>query len=417
MVAIAYPSFTRADNSKAAVLPTGGDLSLDERKSVTIEIRARLRESGHRLARQKDVRQAASSVGKEEDYSKGQLTAIARAVQAAIVVAPMIRSSSTGPIQLTLRKLDVHTSDLVELTATIPTPGVEGLTRDQARPAVAACVAAAIGASPRPEYGPFPPVRRPGDNHPPAAAVKKDDKDGWGRWDHSGIFVDGGFVLAWCYGDSLCKNAELGFGGRLRVGFRMNSILAVSITGAVAAHEVPTSGEIEKLLSIERAFVWTGVYGGFRYHPIKKFPLDPFIGFDMGWTWFIYTESRDIGDLPIDEIPAEYLPSDISTYLRKRTSLVLDGFSVVPQAGLRFFFTPNIALGVSAEWVLTYWRSVCARVSEPTAEGMSNSGKKCAPTGNLEPLERIDPELKDSLTKRKGLPKIVTLEFELNCIF
>ncbi|MCP4675856.1 MAG: porin family protein [Deltaproteobacteria bacterium] len=402
------------------MLPAKGSVSSAERKSATIEIRTQLRKHGYRLAVQRDVRKVVARA-ETKTQSRDRLETIARGVQAVLVLEPVVETSSSGTV-LQIVALDLGDGAQKGVECDLPRPGPDGLTRDQIRPATAACVAALLGAEPISKYDPLPPVTalelNESDSSRPAEDLDlPEDESKWGRWDHTGFFIDGGFALAWCLGDGLCSGANPGYGGRLKAGYRFSSIMAVYLSGVVAAHEVPRSDRIEKVVLTESAFVWSGVYVGFRYHPAKRFFVDPFVGFDMGWTWMVYKESRPMGEQFEDGIPAELLPSDLASYLNKQTTLVADGFSVVPQIGLRFFFSPNIAIGTSVEWFLVYWRDVCATVQEPGARGIAYSGKECTSITEIQKTEHVDVEIKEKLTERSDWPKFFSLQFELVGVF
>jgi hypothetical protein len=350
----------RADpqRPRAAVLPTQGPLSPESRKTITIQFRSRIRERGYLLARQREVREAAARAGVEGPPTVEQLARIGREVDAGIVFSPLLAGQPGEGLRIELMGLRSPATALGPISERLAPADGPGLDLDEVEQAVDSLVERLL--EPFPAVPVEQEVDLTSDQHDPPEQMKDYRGKLLDEYDHEGFMADLGFVLAFCQGETMCHESPPGYGARLRLGYRIRSVAAISVSGIVAGHELPMTTDLEDWQRANRSFVWAGVHGGFRIHPINRHWFDPFIGLDMGWTWMFYTEKatppEDTEDCGLTIMGIPKCSSETSQI---RNAVTLEGFTFTPQLGLRFFITRNVSLGVIAEWLLPVWREVC----------------------------------------------------------
>ncbi|MCU0661189.1 MAG: hypothetical protein MUC50_02565 [Myxococcota bacterium] len=412
-------------------MPSRGDISEEEGKALTSEMRAQLRWFEFALGNQQPVREAAQRIAPSGLPSASQLAEIALSVQADVIFATVVIASEPA---VHVVGFDLRRGAHRGVSATLPKAPAGGYTRELLRTPLHACLVALTKKTGNADLGALPSVRRvdlsgigPGEATPaidpyaspsptpapvtePAAPVAPLPDDRWKKWKHEGFFMDLGFVLSYAFGDTLCRDSEKGLGGRLRAGYRFFEMLALSLSASGAAHEIPT-GSIEGLAQTERFFFWAGVFGGLRFHPVRKFMLDPFVGLDLGWTWMMHFSKvpEETTDL---EIPSEY-QDDYDKWAGTRVTMTLQGFTLVPQAGLRLFLAPSFALGLTVEWQIPFYKRACVTLTETSTSGLQG-GEKCGDPGTADVLVQ---DIGYDLTKSSELPKYLTMEFGLAFVF
>ncbi|MDD5307534.1 MAG: hypothetical protein PHU25_09475 [Deltaproteobacteria bacterium] len=409
-----------ADNavSTAAVLPARGIGDAADLHKITSGVRAALRERGIALTLQAETRNAAVALGVSGRPTAEQFRLIAARLGVDMVVDPQLTRGMEGGTHLELigyRTARGNTRGCSAPVAAAP-PGSPA----DLGPPVRACLSAIFEEPPAPG---LPPVRMLALWTQPAQEEKdtgqrrpvkmKDDGEGapfWAEFDHTGVFADLGFIMSFCQGNTLCKNIDMGYGGRLRVGYRISSYVAVSISAAGGAFEVPKSTDMQTLATVDRTFAFWGVYPGLRYHPVNRFFLDPFIGVDLGWSWLAFAQKEQD---PNQGAPSgtSNLPVDVSSYTGKRYVGSMNGFTVAPQAGLRIFPIRNFAVGIVGEWMIPIWNTVCSRTYALVGAQSTNSGEKCMDVdkaGDLKP---------DGLGNLKELPEFINIEVNVVFVF
>jgi hypothetical protein len=403
------PAFAQAQDQRptAAILPTQGPLSRESLKAVTIEFRARVREQGYRLARQQDVREAAARAGVDGPPTVSQLAQIGQEVGAAIVFSPLVAGRPGEQLRIELLALRAPDTALGPLSEELDSIDGRAIDIDAVETAVASLVEQLL------EPFPAQPVSREVDLEGDAHDQPQQMKDYRGKltdeYDHEGFFIDLGFMLAFCQGKTMCHDVNPGYGGRLRLGYRIKAHFGVSLTGIVAGHNVPFT--YEEVVRTDRAFVWTGVYGGMRYYPLNRHWFDPFIGLDMGWTWILYTELVT----GTGEGEMTYMGLELDELTEQRNNLSLNGFTFNPQIGVRFFVTRNVSLGVVLNFVLPIWREACNKFTAWELGEKISSGDKCVDIENADSefLQTEYGELKD----RGELPWFLDLDIDLAFTF
>jgi hypothetical protein len=342
----------------AAVLPTEGPLSPESRKTITIEFRARVREHGYRLARQRDVREAAARAGIDGPPTVEQMARVGRDVGASMVFSPLVAGAPGQPLRIELMGLRAPDTALGPISERLASETGAGLDLDEVEQAVGSLVERLL--EPFPAVVVAQEVDLAADDHESPEQMKDYRGKLLDEYDHEGFMADLGFVLAFCRGETMCHESPPGYGARLRLGYRILSIVAVSVSGIVAGHELPMTTDLEDWARADRSFVWAGVHGGFRIHPVNRHWFDPFVGLDMGWTWMFYTEKA----LPPEDeedcgLTVMGIPKCSAETAEVRNAVTLEGFTFTPQVGMRFFITRNVSLGVIAEWLVPLWREVC----------------------------------------------------------
>lgn len=418
----------------AAVVPARGDLNEDESKALTSEVRAQLRGFDFVLGTQQPVREAAERIAPSGLPSASQLAEIALSVQAEVIFAVLVVAAEPS---LQVVGFDLRRGAHRGVAASLPQPPAGGYTKEIFRAPLHACFVALTKKPADPAVGLLPEVRRldlsglgPGVTQPeidpyaaPAATVTAQPElpatpaadDRWKKWNHEGFFMDLGFVLSYAFGDTLCRDAEKGLGGRFRVGYRFFEMFALSLSASGAAHEIP-KGSIQDMASVDRFFFWAGVFGGLRFHPVRKFVIDPFIGLDLGWTWMMHFSKVADGELPDISALSPEEQQKLQDLMGKRITLTMQGFTLVPQAGLRIFLAPGFALGVAVEWQIPFYSRVCASATTATVEnqGVTTLEEKC---GDPATAGVLTEDIGYDLTKSSELPKFLTAEFGLSFVF
>jgi len=255
-----------------------------------------------------------------------------------------------------------------------------------------------------------PPVATEPEPSPRLITEPQEDPPFWAEWDHAGIFADLGFILSWCQGETLCIDDALGYGGRLRVGYRISSYFALSVSGAAAAFQPPTSTDAQALAQVDTTAVWFGIFPGLRYHPVNHFLLDPFIGVDLGWVWNYYIESAQLELAPGVDIPVD-IQAAYGDLLKTRTMVTMNAFAFVPQVGLRLFLSRGAAIGVLVEYMIPLWDEVCSQVYTSVPDQSVDSPEQCRP---VEEAGSLQPE---GLDKASELPRHLNLEIDLAFLF
>jgi len=410
-VASLCPAAAAAERTRptAAVLPAQGPLSPESLKAITIEFRARVREHGYRLVRQQEVRDAALRAGVDGPPTVTQLAAIGREVGASVVFSPLVAGRAGEGLRIELLALRAPDTALGPLSEALESSDGVAIDIDAVEHAVASLVERLL------EPYPAEPLAREVDLADDQHDQPKKMKDYRGNlldeYDHEGFFADLGFMLTFCQGDTMCRDVNPGYGGRLRLGYRIRAHFALSLSGIIAGHNVPFTAE--ELIRTDRAFIWTGVYGGMRYHFVNKHWFDPFIGLDLGWTWILYTEL--VSGASKDGDDYTYMGLPIDEYTEQRNNLSLNGFTLNPQIGMRFFVTRNVALGVVLNFVAPVWREACNKFTKWELGEEIDSGDTCKPIdeADTEFLQMEHGELKD----RSELPWFLDLEIDLAFTF
>jgi hypothetical protein len=411
----------------AAVLPTTGELPPEVRRALTIELRRGLARRGYRLAAQQRVRKLAAGAPAERLPDALELDRIGRILGADIVLAARVEPGSgdrfsvvagavrpgavvLGPIRASLRLAGSSPSS-TELVG-----AAEGLLlalfADRGRAVVADGTAGPAPPVDEPEKQPADleryveePARQPVD-------IERHDEGEWHDANHEGLFGDLSFLFSWCSGDLLCAATGTGYGGRLRLGWRIASYLAVSATAVLAGHSLPTSTDLEALVRTERMLLWYGFHGGLRGHPINRSWFDPFFGIDLGWTRLYYIE-KVLSDA--DDCLTDYMGMDLCEYATVRNSLRMDGFTVTPQLGINFFVTQSVALGIVAEFLVPLWSRAC---NEVTRSSLGEAAKKDRACVDIEDADEDFLALEHgTLDGEDELPWHFDLELHLSFVF
>lgn len=209
----------------------------------------------------------------------------------------------------------------------------------------------------------------------------------------------------------MCRDVNPGYGGRLRLGYRIMAHFGVSVSGIIVGHNVPMTTDAATIARTDRAFIWTGVYGGARYYPLNKHWFDPFVGIDLGWSWILYTELVT----GTGEGEMTYMGLEIDQFYERRNNLSLNGFTLTPQIGVRFFVTRNVSLGLVLNWLIPVWREACTEFTEWELGEKISSGDRCVDIEDADSsfLEMEHGELSD----RRELPWFLDLEIDLAFTF
>ena len=256
------------------------------------------------------------------------------------------------------------------------------------------------------------PPAPPSDNAVDEAPSKKGK---WDKWYHRGIFGEFGFVMSWCRKNGLCAGPHNGFGMRLRIGIRIQSMVAISISGIVADHKLPLTTNAKELLDVKRAFLFGGVFAGVRFHPIKRFFVDPFIGFDVGHLWLIYASNKELEQPSTATYTSSLIENSLEQVYVRRETVTLKGMTVVPEMGVNFFVAPPLAIGFHLQWLIPFWRKACADVYSPSE--VVNSDKVCAKVDKISSTEEMDESLRETLSKKDNLPRFFSIELDLTLLF
>ncbi|HUT79244.1 MAG TPA: hypothetical protein VM285_16210 [Polyangia bacterium] len=361
----------------AAVLPATGELPPGVRRALTIELRRGLAARGYSLVIQERVREVAAKMAGERLPGALDLSRAGEILGADLVIAPRVEREPGPGVNHALTGIGVRSGGGFLGPSRVPLPTAGGpLSReDLARSAeqlLLALLSVQNGtAAPAGATGPALPE---GEAAKQPADIERHDQEEWYDADHDGFFGDLSFLLSWCTGDLLCATTGTGYGGRLRLGWRIASYVAVSATAVFAGHSLPTTTDLEELARTERMLLWYGFHGGVRLHPVNRSWFDPFAGFDLGWTRLYYTEKveADAADCSMS-----YMGVDLCEYTSVRNSLRMDGFTVTPQLGVNFFVTRNVALGIVAEFLVPFWSEACNEVTRSSFGESAQKDSSC----------------------------------------
>ena len=246
---------------------------------------------------------------------------------------------------------------------------------------------------------------------------EKKKKHDWKRWDHAGLFAELGFLFSWCNREGMCETTGKGYGGRFRFGVRIASYVALSFSAVAVDHQMPITTDTEVFLNVAQAFVYAGVFGGLRVHPVRRFPVDPYVGVDLGYSWLLYAQNT-----PIEAEIDPTLPEEVATQIAalanvRRETLYLKGFTVTPEIGVNFFAAPALAFGVHVQWILPFWKDVCSRVYNPAEQGLKSAPQVCTKVDGAAGVEEYDEITKSLLASKDNLPRFVSLELDLTFVF
>ncbi len=424
MLTIAAPA--RADRPRparrAAVVPSEGALSDPALRAVTSELRLRLRDYRYRLLLQRRVRAGVERVG-SADTRREKLGALADELDAGLVVLARVGVAPSGERVLRLFSAGADARRPGPFDARIETSRPGRLRRGDLRRSVRAALREALGEPPSAERRKGPPAERPPSQAeqeevvgPRPRPIDRHDEDEWHDADHEGFFGDLSLLFSWCYGDTLCHGTGTGYGGRLRFGYRILSHLALSVSGAVAGHNLPSSTDVQSIAHTDRALLWLGVFGGARGHFLNRSWFDPYLGLDLGWMRLFFTE----------QVEPEVASDDCTTYMgvdlcgestQMHNTLSLDGFALAPHAGVNFFITRNVALGIQLELLVPFWSKACREleISGLSSAGEADEGKRCSD------VERADEEFLDlehgRISDEGELPIHLDLDLHLAFVF
>ncbi len=423
-----------AHRLKAAVVPAGGTIDRYERKEVVIAVRRQLRYHGYQPAEQIEVIRMASSIGLRRPPSSEGLKVLSGALETDVVFWPRIYTSPDGALYLDVVSVFAPEGAAFAFRARLPARGAGRFSRQQVGPAAAVCIAELLLTNPNSVDGPFPKilpldpssVLRPSD-HPASAPSEanrergaaptegpKKEKSDWSRWDHAGIFAELGFLFSWCLKDRLCQAANNGYGGRIRFGVRIASIVAISFTGMGSDHKMPVTTDTEVFLNVKDAFVYAGIFGGIRAHPVRRFVVDPYVGLDLGWVWLLYAHNA-----PVEEtsVPAAFAGQAAQYLGSERAAIDLSGLTIVPELGLNVFVAPPLAFGAHVQWIIPFWKKGCAKVYDPTTEKMNSTARVCAEIDNVDGSAEMADSARAILAAEERLPRFIALELNLTFVF
>lgn len=422
----AAAALARADQDRpvrrAAVVPSEGALAEPALRAVTSELRLRLRDYRYRLVMQRRVRAGVGRVG-SADTRREKLSDLAEELDAELVVLARVGVAPSGERVLRLFSAGADAPRPGPFDARIETSRPGRLRRGDLRRAVRAALREALGEPPPTvETRQGPPADRPGPEveeevvGPQPRQMDQHDEDEWHDADHEGFFGDLSFLLSWCYGDTLCHGTGTGYGGRLRLGYRILSHLALSVSGAVSGHNLPSSTDVQSIAHTDRALLWLGVFGGARGHFLNRSWFDPYLGLDLGWMRLFFTE----------QVEPKTAGEDCTTYMgidlcgestQMHNTLSLDGFALAPHAGINFFITRNVALGIQLELLVPFWSKACREleISGLSAGGEADEGKRCRD------VEGADEEFLDlehgRISDEGELPIHLDLDLHLAFVF
>ncbi len=469
----AVQASTTTTPPKAAVIPVRGTVSGNELKAVAKEVREQLRYHGYRLSTQKEVRQAIQTTAGKTDATLSHLGAVAKSLDTELVLVPVVIGSDTAGFVLGLISFNPESGSLWAVQARLPRRGAGSFTQRQVSPAAAACVASLLFEEPSPVLAPFPQVvqidpyaalniyglrsaqkRSSTETPPPDMRLERrelekgttlppvetppektamsegegprsellqepeeEPKYDWTRWDHKGFFLELGFLFSWCRGEVLCDGATSGYGGRLRIGYRIFSYVAISVSGVAVDHKMPLTTDMDVFLDVNSAFVRAGVFGGIRFHPVRYFVVDPFVGLDLGTLWYLHASNKSVAMDP-SEIPAGVPQEVVDKYLSaRRSTTYLRGFTVAPELGVNFFVAPSTSLGIHAQWTFPFWGKACVRVSDPANPVLMENPQVCSRVKNIATNNAMDPISIQTLSNKENLPRFIQLELNLSFVF
>jgi hypothetical protein len=439
----------------AAVAPPVGAVTAPELKTCAVEIREQLRTHGYRLAVQGDVRAAMAAAGVQGKPTTVQLKQTAESVGAELVFVSVISENEIGQMYFETAAFNLKTGGSRAVRAKLPSRGAAPYRSEHFVPAVTACVARLLDQNPDPIHGPFPQtieidskrlirIGKPTTAASPASAVtsakapqpvakidqgkpqpkvaegeeegeKKKKPYDWKKWDHAGLFGELGFVFSWCTQEGMCAGTTRGYAGRIRFGVRIASYVALSFSAVGADHQMPITTDANVFLNVEKAFVFGAIFGGLRVHPIRRFPVDPYVGVDFGYSWLLYASNTVVAADP--NIPSSIAGQLGSLMTMRRETIYLKGFTAAPEFGVNFFVAPPLAFGIHVQWLLPHWKDVCSRVYNPTIQGLRSAAQVCTTLDKVPSSQTMDERAAEVLSKKDNLPRFVTLELDLVFVF
>ena len=246
---------------------------------------------------------------------------------------------------------------------------------------------------------------------------KKKKKHDWKRWDHAGLFGELGFLFSWCNRDGMCESTGKGYGARFRFGVRIASYVSLSFSAVAVDHQMPITTDTEVFLNVAQAFVYAGVFGGLRVHPVRRFPIDPYVGIDFGYSWLLYAQNTSL-DVEIDPNLPEAVAEQVASLVNvRRETIYLKGFTITPEIGVNFFVAPALAFGVHAQWIIPFWKELCSRVYNPAEQGLETASQICAKADSAAGTEGFDETTNALVSSEDNLPRFVSLELDLTFVF
>jgi hypothetical protein len=198
------------------------------------------------------------------------------------------------------------------------------------------------------------------------------------------------------------------------VGIRIMSYVALSISGIAVDHQMPITTNTEVFLNVDSAFVFAGFFGGIRVHPVRRFPVDPFVGIDFGSLWLLYAENSTVEPDPSLAAVAAQLQGLVDN---RREVIYLRGYGITPELGVNVFVSPNFAFGIHAQWLIPIWKKACTQVYNPTLEGLKSSSQVCENVDKVKTNDAMDAVVADKISNKDNLPRFVSVELDLTLLF
>ena len=110
-----------------------------------------------------------------------------------------------------------------------------------------------------------------------------------------------------------------------------------------------------------------------------------------------------------------YMGVEINEFYERRNNLSLNGFTLNPQIGVRFFVTRNVSLGVVLNLMVPFWREACTEFTEWEFGEKIASGDRCV---DIENADRQFLEMEHGeLSNEDELPWFLDLEIDLAFTF
>ncbi len=446
----------------AGAASTFGTLTLSELKLCFEEIKEQLKLQGYDVKKEQEVDKALNKKGVEGKPTRFQLKEAGVSIGADLIIISNIHETVSKEHFLDMAAMNVKTGSIRLLTVKLPFRGEIPYRSEAFIPATAVVVANLLGKSPDPMHAPFPEIymanperlikseafeplpviqKLPEVHEEPEEIEIEDEftvsdlddapkkKKDWKKWDHSGMFGELGFMFSWCMREGICESAKKGYGGRIRLGVRIASYVSLSFTAVAFDHQMPISTDVEVFLNADKAFVYAGVFGGLRIHPVRRFPVDPYIGIDFGHSWLLFAQNTEGLDGSMFDIPEEYQET-ISTLSKRREIVSLKGFTVTPEIGVNFFAAPSVAFGVHVQWLLPFWKYACSRVYDPIRQSLKSTSKVCSELGQINALpaadenadassaaKTMDEKTRTLLSDKNNLPRFISLELDITFVF
>ncbi len=467
-VLLSFPSRVLSEEPTAkgvaAVAPPVGAVTAPELKACAVEIREQLRFHGYRLAVQADVRAAMAAAGAKGKPTMDQLKQTAQSVGADLLFVSVVSQNEVGDMYFETAALNMKTGTARAVRAKLPSRGAMPYRSEHFLPSVATGVARLLDTPPNPIHGPFPqiieidpkrlirketapskiptppsvppPATKPdesvskpgsetGGTEPKSATIQvgpekpenadKKKKRDWKKWDHAGLFGELGFMFSWCRQEGMCSIAGRGYAARIRFGVRIASYVALSFSAVAADHQMPITTDTNVFLNVKQALVYAAIFGGLRVHPIRRFPVDPYVGIDLGYSWLLYASNTLVqADPNIPTTIANQLGSMMTT---RRETIYLKGFTATPEFGVNFFVAPPLAFGLHVQWLLPRWKHICSRVYDPTVQGLKSTARICTTMDRVSATNSLNVDTREMLSQKDNIPRFVSLELDLVFVF